>query len=86
MNIKSGGWYVYMLRCNDESLYTGITTDPVRRLKEHNSSPRGARYTRARRPVQLVYQEEATSRSAAAKREYQLKKMPSAQKRLLAQR
>jgi putative endonuclease len=86
MNIKSGGWYVYMLRCNDESLYTGITTDPARRLKEHNSSPKGARYTRARRPVQLVYQEEAASHSAAAKREYQLKKMSPGHKRLLAQR
>ncbi|NOX24750.1 MAG: GIY-YIG nuclease family protein [Deltaproteobacteria bacterium] len=86
MNIKPSGWYVYMLRCNDDSLYAGITIDLVRRLKEHNYGAKGARYTRARRPVQLVYQEAAASRSDAAKREYQLKKMSPGQKRLLVQR
>jgi len=78
-------WYIYILRCNDGSLYTGITTDPNRRLKEHNLSPKGARYTRARRPVHLVYKESAFSRSAAAKREYQLKRLSPAQKESLIQ-
>ncbi len=86
MNIKPRGWYVYMLRCSDNSLYTGITTDTARRVREHNSGSKGARYTRARRPVQLVYQEVAASRSAAAKRECQLKKMSPGQKRLLVQK
>ncbi len=67
-------WYVYMLRCADGSLYTGITTDPARREREHNSGSRlGARYTRARRPVQIVYQECAQSRAQAARRENEIK-------------
>ena len=51
----SSSWYTYIVQCADLSLYTGITTDLLRRIEEHNSSPNGARYTRARRPVQLVY-------------------------------
>ena len=50
-------WYVYVVRCRDDSLYTGITTELERRIEEHNHSPKGARYTRARRPVELVYSE-----------------------------
>ncbi len=76
-------WQVYILLCNDGSLYTGITTDLTRRLAEHNSSVKGAKYTKARRPVKLVYHENADSRSTAAKREYQLKKMKASEKRLL---
>ncbi|RAU16739.1 GIY-YIG nuclease family protein [Nitrincola tibetensis] len=69
-------WYVYLLRCSDNSLYTGITTDLERRLQEHNScDKRGARYTRTRRPVQLVYFEKQADRSLASKRESALKKL-----------
>ena len=64
-----------MLECSDGTLYTGITTDLERRLDEHNNSPKGAKYTRARRPVVLVYSEELESRSEASKREYVIKKM-----------
>lgn len=68
-------WYVYMLRCADGSLYTGITKDIERRVKEHNSSDRlAARYTRTRRPVILVWSEDHPDRSSALKREAQLKK------------
>ena len=69
-------WYVYIVRCNDETLYTGITKDLDKRINEHNSRNHGAKYTRFRRPVTLVYTEQVESRSNAAKREYQLKKMP----------
>ncbi len=69
-------WYVYILRCADGSLYTGITTDPARREREHNSDSRlGARYTRARRPVRIVYQESAHSRAQAARREREIKRL-----------
>lgn len=74
------GWYVYMLRCRDGSLYTGITTDPARRLAEHNAGTAGARYTRTRRPVTLVYSEPAADRSAASRREAALKKLPRPRK------
>jgi predicted GIY-YIG superfamily endonuclease len=79
-------WYVYMVRCRDRTLYTGITTDIERRLTEHNTGV-GAKYTRSRRPVVLVYLEEHPSRSAAAKREYAIKKMDlAAKKQLLSQK
>lgn len=68
-------WHVYILRCADGTLYTGITTDLERRLKEHNSSDRGARYTRSRRPVRLAWSEEAESHAAASRREYDIRKM-----------
>lgn len=68
-------WFVYLVRCNDHSLYTGITTDPPRRLKEHNSPDSSTRYTRARQPVKLVYLETAAHRSGASSREYAIKKM-----------
>ncbi len=77
---KEASWFVYMVRCNDNTLYTGITKDLEKRVTEHNSARGGAKYTRARRPVKLVYCEQAESRSAAAKREYELKKMPPAMK------
>lgn len=74
-------WFVYILRCADDTLYTGITTEPARRVDEHNTdNALGARYTRSRRPVSLVYSEELDSRSAAAKREAELKKMERQQK------
>ena len=80
-------WYLYMVRCADDTLYTGITTDLQRRLEEHNGDDRiGARYTRARRPVVLVYSEQAESRSAAASREAAIKKLTRQQKLALCER
>lgn len=72
--------YVYMLRCADDSLYTGITTDLDRRVEEHNTSPKGAAYTRAKRPVTLVRSEPAWDKSIASIREYQIKKYPRSKK------
>ena len=67
-------WYVYIVQCSDDSLYTGITKDLNRRVEEHNSNDMlGARYTRARRPVSLVYKEVLNTRTEAARREYELK-------------
>lgn len=69
-------WHVYMVRCADDTLYTGVARDVVRRVAEHNGIGRlGARYTRSRRPVKLVYREGASSRSAAGKREHQIKQL-----------
>jgi len=70
-------WSVYILRCSDDSLYTGITTDVERRVKEHNgeSANLGAKFTRGRQPVKLVYQEKAASRSHATKREMEIKSL-----------
>ena len=76
-------WYVYILRCADDSLYTGITTDLERRTHEHNHGRAGARYTRVRRPVQLVYSETLASRSEAACREAAIKKLSRPQKLML---
>lgn len=74
-------WQVYILRCADGSLYTGIARDLGRRLAEHNGkSAAGASYTRARRPVRLVYSEGAASRSAASRREYEIKQLTRAEK------
>lgn len=73
-------YFVYMLRCSDTTLYTGITKDIAKRLKEHNESDKGAKYTKIRRPVELVYQEEAADRSSASKREHLIKKLSRAQK------
>jgi putative endonuclease len=67
-------WFVYILRCADDTLYTGVSTDVVRRVDEHNAgAPLGARYTRARRPVALVYQESVASRGEALRRELEIK-------------
>jgi putative endonuclease len=69
-------WFVYMLRCADGSVYTGITTDTARRVAEHNAgAPLGARYTRSRRPVTLLYVEGAASRAAATRREQAIKRL-----------
>ncbi len=76
-------WYVYFLRCNDNSLYTGITTDVNRRLHQHNHTKLGAKYTRAKRPVTLVFIESAPDKSTASKREYQLRKLKKIQKERL---
>ena len=71
--------YVYMVECGDGSLYTGWTVDVARRVKAHNAG-RGARYTRWHRPVTLVYVEEQPDRSAAQKREHEIKHWPRAKK------
>jgi putative endonuclease len=71
-----GQWWVYLVRCADGTFYTGITTDVSRRVKEHNTGKAGAKYTRARRPVVLVYQEATTNRQTATTREHELKKLP----------
>jgi len=67
-------YYVYIVKCADETLYTGIATELDRRIDEHNHSDKGARYTRVRRPVKLLYNEEYPDRSTASKREYEIKK------------
>ena len=75
-------WYTYYVRCNDGSIYGGITTDLSRRVKQHNGElPGGAKYTRGRGPVQLAYVEVHSNRSDASKREYYLKKKLSATKK-----
>jgi len=78
-------WFVYVLKCGDDSLYTGITTDIIRRVKEHNGgvAGKGAKCTAARRPVQLVYSEECEDRSTASKREWAIKQLSRSQKLLL---
>lgn len=74
-------WFVYILHCADDTLYTGITVELLRRVDEHNSdNVLGARYTRSRRPVALVYTEQQATRAEAAKREAALKKLNRQQK------
>jgi putative endonuclease len=75
-------WSVYVVRCGDGTLYTGITTDPDRRLAEHNRG-RGCAYTRTRLPVALVYLEPAENRSYALRREHAIKRMSRAEKDFL---
>jgi putative endonuclease len=77
-------WWVYLVECNDGTLYTGITTDLTRRLRQHNGEiVGGAKYTAARRPVYLKYKEPCEDRSAASKREYAIRKLPTVRKRRL---
>jgi len=77
-------WYVYMLRCKDDSLYTGITKDIEGRVAEHNSGKQlSASYTRSRLPVALVYQESCNTRSKAAKREHAIKQLSRQDKEAL---
>ena len=83
MSPSENTWFVYMVCCADATLYTGITTDLEKRIKQHNSSRGGAKYTRGRRPVALVYFEEVANRSLASKREHYLKKLSSKEKQLL---
>ena len=80
---EASTWFLYIIRCSDDSLYTGITTDVERRLREHNGEKgkrASAAYTRARRPVALMYQEEHADRACASRREFSVKKMSRAQK------
>lgn len=75
-------WQVYIIRCSDSSLYTGITTDIGRRLQQH-ANGRGAKYFRGRRPQELVYLEEGHDRSSAARREVAIKRMSRSEKEQL---
>lgn len=80
----ANGWAVYIARCADGSLYTGIARDAGARIAAHNAGT-GARYTRGRRPVALVYREDVADRAAASRREYAIKRLPrSAKLRLIA--
>ena len=72
-------WYVYMLRCSDRTLYTGITNDLSARIRAHNAGT-GAKYTRGRGPVELVYSEELPSQGEALRREYAIKQLKKEQK------
>ena len=72
-NIKM--YYLYILKCADKTLYTGITTDLKRRVVEHNGSKLGARYTSSRRPVKMVYSKKFKNRSTASKQEARIKKL-----------
>jgi putative endonuclease len=68
-------YFVYILKCSDQSFYTGITTNLDRRIKEHNSSKLGAKYTKVRRPVKLIYSKNFTNRSEASIEEARIKKL-----------
>ena len=72
-------WYLYILRCGDDTLYTGITTNVEKRLEAHRSG-KGAKYTRGRGPLELVHQECCGSHSDALKRERQIKALPRGEK------
>ena len=78
-------FYCYILECSDGTFYTGWTTDPPRREKQHNTGT-GARYTRARRPVKMIYVEEQADRKSAMKRELAIKNMSREQKKKLMAR
>ena len=79
---KAKKHYVYILRCADGTFYTGWTTDPERRTKVHNSG-KGAKYTRARRPVELIYYEEFDDKIEAQRREWAIKQLTRAEKEAL---
>ena len=80
-------YFVYILKCADGTYYTGITTDPERRLREHNAGT-AAKYTHppSRRPVEMIYREPAEDRSAASRREYEIKQLTRAEKEILTKR
>mgnify|MGYP001546619173 FL=1 len=75
-------YFVYIVKCADDTFYTGIATELERRIEEHHGSDKGAKYTRVRRPVSLVYSEEYPDRSSASKREYEIKKKMSRAEKL----
>lgn len=78
-------YFIYIVRCRDGSLYTGYTNDVLARVEKHNSG-KGAKYTKTRRPVKLVYQEAFETKSEAMKREYQIKTYTRVQKLQLIER
>jgi putative endonuclease len=73
--VPQATWFVYIVQCSDNTLYTGISMDPEARVAEHNTGQNAAKYTRARRPVSLLYTEPTASRSAALKREVAIKRL-----------
>jgi len=73
-------WFLYVVKCRDSTLYTGITTDVSRRVYEHNNTSKGAKYTRPRRPVSLVYCRDFNDRSSATRAEIKFKKLSRKQK------
>lgn len=73
-------YYLYILECSDLTFYTGITTNLSRRVAEHNFSDLGAKYTRGRRPVKLIYSQGFTDRSIASKEEFRIKKLSKIRK------
>lgn len=78
-------WHLYILRCKDETLYTGITNDLTRRFEEHQSNgPRCAKYLRGRQPLTMIYHTEFHNKSLALKAEIKVKKLTASQKKLLA--
>ena len=81
-SLPTDGWWVYILRCSDNTLYTGISNDLQARVERHNAG-RAARYTRSRLPVRLVYQEHAATRGLALKREYAIRKLSAGEKRAM---
>lgn len=81
--IEKGDWVVYILRCNDDTLYTGITNDLQHRIEAHNSGT-GAKYTRGRAPVRLIFAEKAIDKADASRKEYQIKKLSRGEKLLMA--
>lgn len=86
-DVRMSDWFVYVVRCKDDSLYTGVTTDLERRVHQHNhDNKQAASYTRARRPVVLVYWETVDSRAQALSREASLKQLSKPQKEALVRR
>lgn len=83
--VKADAWFVYILRCSDGSLYTGVTTDVKRRSEQHNAGT-ASRYTRGRLPVRVEYQEPHASRNLALKREWAVKAMARPEKESLIRR
>jgi putative endonuclease len=84
--MSTDSWFVYIVRCSDNTLYTGVARDVEKRLQQHNHGKEGAKYTRGRRPVELVYRETAASRAQAQQREYRIKQLSATQKRQLIAR
>ncbi len=79
-------YYLYILKCADKTLYTGITVNLQRRVREHNSSKLGAKYTRSRRPVKLIYSKKYHNRSLASKEEFRIKSLSRKEKLEMAKR
>jgi putative endonuclease len=77
------GWSVYMIRCDDGSLYTGISTNVERRFREHRDQPRGAKFFNGRQPLEVVWREDGHTRSSAARCEAAIKKLSRERKLLL---
>ena len=80
---KESPWHVYLLECRDKTFYCGIASNLQRRIKQHNGSPKGAKYTSTRRPVRLVWHTDVLNRSIASKEEIRIKRLSRAQKKAL---